>query len=353
MILFLYGKDTFRSKAQLNKMAEKFKVDRDPQGLNLVRIDCVAGGVKDALNQLLAAPFLAEKRMVVVEGLMQVGDDDLCQEILKRIEEGTVPTDLIWIFFEEVKPKKKHAKALYARLQQEKYAEEFEALEGAAFAGWVASLAEEFGSNMTRQAAARIVQDAGKDSWKAATLVQTVASYKAGEKIEVSDVDDFVSASVDATVDLEVTTSSGGEEHNCSYSVNGGVSLEFEEQGDVGLHEQVVNVSVGDNVVSVRCWDEAGNSAEDSVSFNVAHDTSTPQIARVWQSGGQLYVVTAESAECKYTQTDCGYAWVNGTSMGTGEMHSISVLHGESYYIKCADALGNVPSGCSITVRTL
>lgn len=200
MILFLYGKDTFRSKTQLRKMSEKFKVDRDPQGLNFVHVDCVASGVKDLLTQMLAAPFLADKRMVVIERLMQNGDDDLCKELLKRIEEETVPQDLIWIFYEEGKPKKKQAKALYNRLQKEKYAEQFEVLEGGAFQGWVASIADEYGATVSREAAQRIAQDAGGDSWKAATLVQTVASYNSGGQVEVDDVALFVEPIIDDNI---------------------------------------------------------------------------------------------------------------------------------------------------------
>jgi len=174
---------------------------------------------------------------------------------------------------------------------------------------------------------------------------------RSGIVVEVEGIDDFESGSEENVVELRVRTSGGGDEHSCSYSVGGGAWIEFDDQGDVGAHRQDVVVGVDDVAVRVGCWDEAGNRAEGSVSFNVEYDTSAPQIARVWQDGGNLYFVTIERVECRYSMVSCGFDWEDGDSAGTGEEHSIGVVLGKRYYIRCEDEFGTAPSGCSITAQ--
>ena len=69
MLILLYGKNTFDSLARLKELIIKFKKDRDPQGLNTVVVDCEKN-TKDVLGQILSAPFLSEKRMVVLKNFL-------------------------------------------------------------------------------------------------------------------------------------------------------------------------------------------------------------------------------------------------------------------------------------------
>ena len=175
-----------------------------------------------------------------------------------------------------------------------------------------------------------------------------------GMEIEIEPIEDFVSGFKEVVVYLLVRTSGGGNEHNCSYSLSeDGVGIEFEKQGNVGVHEQGVTVAVGSRTIYVECWDEAGNSAKDDVSFEIAYDTSVPQVARVWQSDKRLYVVTIGETNCEYSTVSCKFNWGDGESAGSGQEHVINVIRGKTYYIKCEDEFGNVPSGCSIIAHTL
>ena len=88
-------------------------------------------------------------------------------------------------------------------------------------------------------------------------------------------------------------------------------------------------------------------------NFRIIRDSSTPQVARVWQDGGKLHVVTTEIAECRYSTDSCRFNWDDGELAGSGMEHIISVIRGDTYYIKCEDEFGNLPSGCSIAVRAL
>ena len=99
MIIFLYGKDTYRSKQQLKKMVDKFKIDRDPQGYNVVELDCEKEDSGKIMSEVLATPFLADKRMTVLKNLLSASQHkDFLVEIIVRIEENRFPEENIIIF---------------------------------------------------------------------------------------------------------------------------------------------------------------------------------------------------------------------------------------------------------------
>ena len=155
------------------------------------------------------------------------------------------------------------------------------------------------------------------------------------------------------TIELKIQTSSGGEGHLCSWSFSGYERM-IEMFPPVGrIHSQTLDRPTGNNKIYVECSDETGDSVQGSTEFEIIKDVSTPQIARVWQVNNKLYVITTESAECKYSTETCKFNWADAETAGIGEKHIINVVRGKTYHIKCEDEFGNVPSGCSIEAKIL
>ncbi|MFH0711759.1 MAG: hypothetical protein V1889_01240 [archaeon] len=164
---------------------------------------------------------------------------------------------------------------------------------------------------------------------------------------------DFEINSDMTTIRLQVETSGGGDVHYCSYSFSGHETMirMFESGGK--LHEQFLNRPAGLHKIYVECEDETGDFVRGETSFKIIKDSSTPQVARVWQDDGKLHVVTTEIADCRYSTESCKFNWDDGEVAGNGMEHIFGVVRGDTYYIKCEDEFGNVPSGCSIVVRAL
>ena len=148
MILFLYGSDTFRSRQHLKKIIEKFKKDRDPQGLNVVRLDCapLSPGFGEArkeepgrvMGQILTAPFLAERRLAILENLLVSKHHDLMVEIGKKIKDNDLPDSTVLVFWEGVGTfKTKAANDLFAILNKQKYSQKFDELKGVRLSAWI------------------------------------------------------------------------------------------------------------------------------------------------------------------------------------------------------------------------
>lgn len=167
--------------------------------------------------------------------------------------------------------------------------------------------------------------------------------------------EDFSVGTEMTTVNFEIKTSGGGNDHTCSYSFSGygGKMIELFDSHKVGIHKQSLNRPAGDYNFYAKCHDETGDSVENMSSFKIIFDDTSPEVARVWQKGKTLNIITPEDAECKYSLVNCNFNWDSGVSAGSGKKHTIEVGKSRKYYIKCKDKLGNLPDGCSISVKSL
>ena len=187
-------------------------------------------------------------------------------------------------------------------------------------------------------------------------IIKTSFSKKNEKKIEIDWIEpseEFESNTQFTTIELQIQTSGGGDYHNCYYSFSGyETMIKIWETGESKLHAQPLERPAGTDKIYVQCEDETGDYVQGSTEYRIIYDTSTPQVARVWQTGSTLYIITTEEAECVYSTDHCNFKWENGTAMGGTEEHTISVIPGKRYHIKCKDEFGNAPSGSEKSSRT-
>jgi len=176
--------------------------DRDPQGLNVNRMDCAQVTESDIWNQIVASPFLAEKRMVVLVGCIASKHEQLRAELLTKMQEKSLPESTILVFWEsEYSFKKKEQKEFFARLSTEKYAQEFDELQGAKLAGWIAAEVVERGSRIEPQAAQFLAQSAAGGTWGCSMRIDQLCAYTGGKRaIAVADVQLFVDQKIDDSI---------------------------------------------------------------------------------------------------------------------------------------------------------
>jgi len=165
-----------------------------------------------------------------------------------------------------------------------------------------------------------------------------------------------------STINLVVETTGGdGGVVSCLFYVNGnGPGIFVAQEGNV--HSQEFNrMTPGDYDIDVECSDITGNSAEGSSSFIVELDSNSPEVTRIYNQGGKLYVITNEKADCAFVtsedevQSKCGFEFDDGELIPAvqegGMTHSVSFEDELAHYIRCRDVYGNEPSGCNAVVR--
>lgn len=136
MFILLYGPNTFLSRQQLKKSVEDFKKQRDPSGLNVNIFDAEKSEASLILENLVASPFLAEKRLVVVERALSKGKKDLLDNLWQMVEQKKIPESSVVIFWEEeLSDKKPHPLSLW--LKEQKYSKFFPSLTPGELNKWI------------------------------------------------------------------------------------------------------------------------------------------------------------------------------------------------------------------------
>lgn len=127
----------------------------------------------------------------------------------------------------------------------------------------------------------------------------------------------------------------------------------FDTNTEDGIHTQRLDLGSGAHKYFVKCIDAGGNLVESSVEFNLDIDNNPPMIARIYEEGEMLKIVTVRDSECSYTFDNCDFSFEEGTEMpyGNTTVHVAEWNEDKTYYIKCRDEFLNVEAGCSVIVR--
>ncbi len=199
MIIYIYGEDTFRSRHYLTQQIGRFKKERDPQNLNVVFLDGQKVESSKLWNEIMAMPFLAEKKMIVIQNILSTKDANVLESLL----EGTknIPEKNIIIFYQsEPVGKSKLAQELQKLLAKEKWAKEFKNLTGPELSSWIKTETTQRDGNINLAAVTYLAQNAGKDMWYVDSLVDQLVAYAAGREISLADAQLFLEEKVDDNV---------------------------------------------------------------------------------------------------------------------------------------------------------
>jgi len=208
MILFLYGEDTFRSKQKLQEFKAKFKKEVDAQGYNLTEIVGAEKNLADIANAFSAAPFMASKRMIVIEQIseMKISEKEAesAIELIKRMQED----DNIVIFYEEKLTKTDLKKKLFKEVAKSPYTFTFDIWKEQQVAGWVLQELKQKGVQIEPEALQYVSASVGADLWKASleakkliaygTAIQKAITYQDAKKLVISGIQDDIFGLVDA-----------------------------------------------------------------------------------------------------------------------------------------------------------
>ena len=199
MLIIFYGKDSFRSHKHMKEMTAKFKKDRDPQNLNTIILDCEKD--KNILEQVLASPFLCEKRMVILKNLLISKNADTQEEIIKYIKEKRIPEENVILFWEGTDSfKTTIAKKLFELLVKEKYSQNFEEFKGVKLGSWILTQTKDRNGKITPEAVQYLMLHSKNDMWKIDSLLDQLCAYCGKEEIKEEDVQLFLDEKADDNI---------------------------------------------------------------------------------------------------------------------------------------------------------
>ena len=177
MKFLIFGEDTYRSRKKLATIRERFSAARDAVGLNTATFRAGTDSADRAAEAIFASPFLAEKKMVVLEGYLKAGAADQAKlgDAIARAPESTVV-----VFFEALGSEGLAKSPLLPILKAEKYTEEFSAQSPASAEKFAMDEAAAAGVKLDPKAARALVTLLGTDSGQIHQEVAKLSAFALG-----------------------------------------------------------------------------------------------------------------------------------------------------------------------------
>jgi len=208
MIFFLYGPDTFRSRQKLKEIKEKFIKEIDKSSLNIEILKGETLETPEFEKAVLTPPFLAKKRLVIIEDLISKNKGQKIQkEILEALGKNGLE-DTIIVFWESgldgtkarEKVSQKRSNLLFNRLKKEKYAQEFNLLTEPEVYRFAAEQIKSRGGKIEPSALSLLADLTGNDLWRLKTEIDKLLAFACGRLITIADVNELVKNKLEADI---------------------------------------------------------------------------------------------------------------------------------------------------------
>jgi len=202
MLIFVYGNDSFRVREKVKTLKKAFVDKFDKAGLNLEEFPKNGTGFETGLifQSIRALPFLGEKRMTIIRGLVEQTNAVDAKIWLNGLEK--VPESTICILWETAEPKIIEKKALYKKLKDGSgvYFYPFPSLQGSELTNWVNQRIQNRGGMINRQALEKLVTRVGSDLWQMDNEIAKLVSYAKKQPIDQKMIDQLVRASFEGQI---------------------------------------------------------------------------------------------------------------------------------------------------------
>lgn len=171
MIIFIYGNDTYRLREKLDFYRNGFLKKYGDMNVSFYDSDFDFNKIK---NDVLSFPFLAEKRLVVIKGLLGSKNKDIQKQFSDFLAE--VPEETVVLFCEEGEPDKRTS--LFKELSKTKVIEKFDYLQGNSLINWIKNEVKKGHGEIDNNAADYLVIQAGNELWKLKAEIAKLLNYK-------------------------------------------------------------------------------------------------------------------------------------------------------------------------------
>jgi DNA polymerase-3 subunit delta len=196
-IYLLQAEDEFSAGQFIAAMAKRLS-DEGLADLNLQRLDGKTITLETLRETALAIPFLADRRLVIVENPLALAPNENAQRKLIALLEQVPPSTALVLLEKglltearEYEKGKRHWLERWAEQHPERvYVRQFRLRRAAEMTKWILERAKQLGGEFSRQAAERLTEIVAEDSRLAEMEIQKLLSYVNGERaVEIGDVE--------------------------------------------------------------------------------------------------------------------------------------------------------------------
>jgi DNA polymerase-3 subunit delta len=193
MILFLYGKDTYRLQQKLKEIEAEYKKIHK-SGLNLEKIDALKTSFKEFWDNLFQRSMFIKKKLFFLENLFS--NQKFKEQFTDRIKEISNSEDIVVVF---EKKELNQSDKTFRVLKKYGKSQEFKLLTAQELRNWIEKEFEKRGRIIDSKALLKLVEFVGNNLWQMDGEIKKLTNYKKGT-IREEDVNLLVKPKIEAEI---------------------------------------------------------------------------------------------------------------------------------------------------------
>lgn len=194
MILFFYGQNDYSLKQKLKDLKEKYK-NSSKGSFDLISIEPEELTFEKFTAQVQTMALFASTRLVIVNQIFSVNKDtqDKIKNFLPQIGSSAVV-----VFVHIGEPDKRVG--LFKVLNKPKISQHFDNIDSSELKTFIRREALKREADFTAEALLYLAQIVGPNLWQLSNEIEKLATYKAGGKIKIEDIEKLVNANISSNV---------------------------------------------------------------------------------------------------------------------------------------------------------
>jgi len=206
MIFSILGTDHYRVAEKLKEMKDGFIAKRDKSGLNVVNIDGEHLGFDHFKSEVMATPFLGDKKMVVVKNFSRIAANKKIHKEIANFFKKQKEIDNVVGFVDMLNPEKYNYKKpipagpLFKFLSSQKYFWTFNQMNNRELGAWLKKYFADHKVSIEQKAIDGLIIRVGNDLNQMSTEIKKLTAYKYGEAITIENVENLVKAKFDENI---------------------------------------------------------------------------------------------------------------------------------------------------------
>lgn len=140
---------------------------------NLVTLESPNFNYDELFRQIIAAPFLVKKRLIIVKNLLQSGNTELKSNVVEMVEK--IPASTVLIFYEGGNSDKRLS--LFKKLNKPRQSQEFKFFSEDKIKKWIKEEVEKRGGMIGEKTSGLLIEYLGNNLWQLGNELDKLISY--------------------------------------------------------------------------------------------------------------------------------------------------------------------------------
>jgi len=205
MILFLYGKDTYRLQQKLREIENRYR-EIHKTGLNLEKLDANQISFREFWDKLFQQSMFIKKKLFFLENVFS--NQKFKEQFTEKIKEISGSEDIVVLF-----EKKELAgnDETFKALKKYGKSQEFKPLEGKKLREWIEKGFQKYEAEITEEGIDKLIEFVGNDLWQLSNEIKKLSFFKRTAiashlknclktKVEREDVEKLVTSKIETDI---------------------------------------------------------------------------------------------------------------------------------------------------------